>query len=78
MSELDGSELLLNNLDILTQQLDSLSRRVDYLEKELYGVRRDVDGNGFEIEMIHNACEQLASELIKLEKIELEKEYYGD
>lgn len=78
MNEMDGSELLLNNLEILTSQLDSLSRRLDLLEKEVYGVRRDTDANSFEIEMIHDACEQLASELIKLEKIELEKEYYGN
>ena len=73
MTNMDGSELLLNNLEILTQELDNLSRRLLNLEKEVYGVRRDTDANSFEINCIHDACEQLASEIVNLEE-----KYYDD
>jgi chromosome segregation ATPase len=73
MTDLDGSELLLNNLEILTQELDNLSRRLTNIEKDVYGIRRDTDANSFEIDCIQDACEQLASEIVKLEE-----KYYDD
>jgi len=66
-----GSELLLENLDILTKEIFNLNTRITQIEKALRDLRLDTDGHQFEIQSIQTACEQLSDELLKLER-----EYY--
>lgn len=68
MSEETGSDLLLNNLDLITAELFKLTMRVTQIEKDIRNLRLDTDAHDFEISSIQTVCEQLAEEIVKLEE----------
>ncbi len=56
-----GSELLLNNLDVLTEYISKVELRVTNLEKGLRDVRISIDANTYEIRELHKAIDEIAA-----------------